>query len=539
MNYLKNYSDNRESTYMHKENKVLENKVLENKETTLQKQIKLYPALFHKYILGIRNPNDNMIDSKYFIVYETPIIKKNICHIHCFYLKFLESMFSKYISVINKTFDIIVTYTHSEENILKKYKNIITFLNVDNYGMDIGPKFIIYEYLRVKNIQYNYIFYIHSKSNDNRRNEYLMPYINNLKRIHTQLNENNYSCYFHNILWNEFGNNNELYINDILDYLEIKQKKYQEFIEGNYYILHKNIIDKLFSDKLLYNILNIKNSFDYNWVNLYYKIPNMTNIYDNIHYSFYKYKTNKLYGNNIFTNKGHEGLADAMIEHVFERLPLIMCKEYDVRVNLLDSNHMTTYTMPINTLCIVACHTSSDLKINSLIQNKEYFEEIADDIIYINSSEFKSANVIDDMIYIENDNTLCYGKYLHVLQNIDINEYDNIILTNDSYLITKSLLAFESLFNNSTEMSALCCSNEGNKYYPDFLRRYNKTGINKIIKYYKTNLSNSPNLIQDIETKSHLIHDNSINFLYDAIDNYHLNIRFDNIKLKELKIILL
>lgn len=546
----------------------------------------LYPALFHKYILGMRNPDDNLIIKNYSVTKEVSINRKNICHIHCFYLKTLESMFSSYISLINNTFDIIVTYTHTEDALINKYTNI-TFVKVNNYGMDIGPKFIIYEYLLNKKIDYNYIFYIHSKSDNVSRNKYLTPFINNLVNIGSKLNENNatIACYFHNILW--FGDSvhsntykwmyNKLYMNDILHYLNIKQFINNTlFEEGNFYILHKQIINKLFSDKFIYNILNYGNSFDYNWVKIYYNLNDETYDIHNIHEVYQSYKAKTLYGNNLCTNKGHSGLADAMIEHVFERLPLTLCKEYGISINILDNNSskyiyighkkqiIQTETQPqpqpqlqpqaqqtlitpnniigtklnttTKTLCIVACHTSSDIKIKCVQKNRKYLEEISNDIVYINSTEFKDQNVMDNMVYIPNDNAVCYSKYLHVLQNMNISQYDNIILTNDSYLITKSLSGFKDLFNDSTEMTALCCSNEIIKHYPDFLRRYNKVAINKIILFYKLHLSNNNSFlsfIQNIEVKSHLIHNNSINVLYDAITGYAGNIHIDNAQLKD------
>jgi hypothetical protein len=535
----------------------------------------LYPSLFHKYVLDLRNPYDNSLTNNYSTIKESSITRKNICHIHCFYLKNLFSMFDSYLSLISQTFDIIVTYTHIDDSLLNKY-NYITFLKVNNYGMDIGPKFTVYEYLRNKNIDYNYVFYLHSKTDGNRRNKYLTPFINNMASIDLKINENNsnISCYFNDIL--SFGDNihvkthywdnNKCYMTDILGYLQIKQYKNETmFEEGNFYILHKQIIDKLFSNKLLYNILNTENSFDYNWVNKYYKLNsnNSRDVYN-------KYRQNRLFGNNIQTKKGHDGLADAMIEHVFERLPIIMCKEHGLSITILDSicsktifsgnkiqkiNTSVKEQKPIEqnpieqkqiihtnlstsskTLCIVACHTSSDLKIKCLKHNMKYFEEITNDIVYINSTEFAGENVIDNMIYINNDTTVCYGKYLHVLQNMDIGKYDNIILTNDSYLITKSLSGFKSLFTDSIEMTSLCCSNETARHYPDFLRRYNKVGIQKIIQFYKSNLSNNKSflsLIGNIEVKCHIIHNNSINVLFDSIPGYIGNIHIDNTQLKE------
>ena len=542
----------------------------------------LYPSLFHKYVLGLRNPDDNGITNNYSLVKESSITRKNICHIHCFYLKSLSSMFGIYISDIYKTFDIIVTYTHQDDTVLNKYGNI-TFLRVINYGMDIGPKFTVYEFLQSRNIDYNYVFYIHSKSDSDKRNKYLMPFIRNLRSIDSALNENNsiISCYFNSVIWYGDGRHvkninktdwsyNKIYMNDILNYLQIKRcKNNTMFEEGNFYILHKSIIDKLFSDKLLYNILNTGNSFDYNWVKIRYGISS-----NNIYEVYQIFKQNRFFGNNVATNKGHNALADAMIEHVFERLTITMCKEYDISVNILDN--ISTKTIFVGnkrqsiqghvqrqvqtqvqaqaqiilpeqiihtqlktvdkTLCIVACHTSSELKIKYLKHNKKYFEEIANDIVYINSTEFKELNVIDNMVYTYNDSTVCYGKYLHVLLNMDISKYDNVILTNDSFLITKSLTGFKSLFIEPIEMTSLIASNQINKHYPDFLRRYNKVGILKIIYFYKTRLTKDysfADIIREIEVKSHLIHNNSINVVYDSIPGYNENIHFDNVKLKD------
>ena len=312
-----------------------------NKNIPSQSSLKQPPLqyLFHKYALGIRNPNDDAIVKNYSIIKEAPITRKNLCHIHCFYLISLDTMFGIYISFISQTFDIIVTYTHTNDTILNKY-NYITFLCTKNYGLDLGPKFTVYEYLRSKCVDYNYIFYMHSKSDNTRRQQYLLPFIKNLGAIAVKLNENNsnISCYFHNIIQygdgindNKWSIYNKVYMNDVLSYLNIKHFKNNTiFSEGNFYILHKRIIDKLFSDKLLYNILNTGNSFDYNWVNCFYKLNN-----GNIHEIYNKYKQNKCYGNNMATNKGHNGLADAMIEHVFERLPITLCKEYSFKYIIL------------------------------------------------------------------------------------------------------------------------------------------------------------------------------------------------------------
>jgi hypothetical protein len=185
----------------------------------------------------------------------------------------------------------------------------------------------------------------------------------------------------------------------------------------------------------------------------------------------------------------------------------------------------------MKTLCIVACHSDSTIKIESLKQSRKFLEEITDDIIYVNSigctSPFYS-------LFTENTKNVCYDKYLHILSSIDLEKYDNYILTNDSIFIIHSLLEFKKLFDPSVEMTSLVSSNEYVLHYPDFLRRYNKIGIKKIIQFYKENLKEQTilQLIADIELKCHTIH-NSINVLYPIENGYNYNIHFDNVMLKK------
>jgi hypothetical protein len=85
-------------------------------------------------------------------------------------------------------------------------------------------------------------------------------------------------------------------------------------------------------------------------------------------------------------------------------------------------------------------------------------------------------------------------------------------------------------------MTALVASNEIAFHYPDFIRRYNSVGIHKIMNFYKNRLINHytfAELIVEFEVKSHVIHNNNVNVVYDAIPNYLGNIHFDNSKAKE------
>jgi len=200
------------------------------------------------------------------------------------------------------------------------------------------------------------------------------------------------------------------------------------------------------------------------------------------------------------------------------------------------------------TLCVVACHTNTDLKIRSLVHSIQYLIEISDHIVIINSSEFKDNGLkekIDmryqhniEYFYQDNDRFYCFSKYMNYynLNKHIVDQYDNLILTNDSVLVTRSLRRFEDLFIPSVEMSCLLKSNEIKPHYPDFLRRYNRTGVNKLMEFYNQNMhkiKDFQSLIIFYEIDSSSIFDHHmINCLYDAEDGYDGNIHFDNEKME-------
>jgi len=303
------------------------------KENTTDIEIsdfKKYPFLFHKYILNIRNMDSPI---KYDVVLDNFLGKRNICHIHCYDLNNFDRMFSEYIEILNTYFSMIITFCVMCTDTIDKYPNFV-YINAENYGYDIGPKFYVVKYLETKSHDYDYIFFIHSKSCDNSRKNYISEFINNMISINRLLEKNkNLGGIFPPILhigtWyisdkNTFGNKicwsyNKLYMNDYIRYLGIKNNKEYLFPEGNFYILNKKIIQTLYGDKKIYNILNTEDSFDYQWVKIYYKLDgNIQQIYNIC--------INKdLFKNNMQT-KGQAPLPDAMIEHTFERLVIILCK---------------------------------------------------------------------------------------------------------------------------------------------------------------------------------------------------------------------
>ena len=243
-------------------------------------------------------------------------------------------------------------------------------------------------------------------------------------------------------------------------------------------------------------------------------------------------------------------------------------------------------------LTIISCHTDSKIRIDALLHNIKYFIEISDTIAIVNSLEFINLNIkekimeryfnkniifddilTDELCYIYkkkyndlsnlsneqlrehwihhgkrekrdfslkvyniyfdykiNDNFINYGKWLYFLNKINYNVYNNIILTNDSFVITRSLICLKSLIEPNIELVSLLSSYENQYHYPDFLRIYNLVGINKIIKYYEMTMPKITDFlscITDFEVKSTDIFD-SVEVLYKGSDDFKGNIHFDD-----------
>jgi hypothetical protein len=197
-------------------------------------------------------------------------------------------------------------------------------------------------------------------------------------------------------------------------------------------------------------------------------------------------------------------------------------------------------------LTVIACHSNCDLKKEALKHNLKYLKEISSKIVIVGSSEFP-LNVSEyneddfklEILYFPNDQNLCYKKYFgwYICQNLNLlfKNYSDIILTNDSFIITRSLLDFKNLFLPNIEMTGILASGQTAYHFPDFLRRYNKNGLQKIMSIFQKNLYNNSvfNLIINCEINS--MCDFTVfqtNLLYDY-SKYKSNIHFDNELIKQ------
>lgn len=199
---------------------------------------------------------------------------------------------------------------------------------------------------------------------------------------------------------------------------------------------------------------------------------------------------------------------------------------------------------PKKTLCVMACHADSPLKFNTIINNINHIKPIVDDIILVNSSDLNTNAFFAqlkmtglDFSTCENDDRLCYSKYIHAYEKFYFGEYKNIILCNDSFIIVNSLNKFQDAFLKDNHMTSLTSSNEIKYHYTDYLRCYNSTAIHTIIDYYK-NLNETVNkpdydeLVKKYELDSTSLFSKKT-AIYDAEKNYYGNINFDKNKISD------
>lgn len=291
------------------------------------------PYLFHKELLNISSP------FYYEVKREVKRRKRNVCSIICFKLSFLRTYFGEFLDDLYRVFDIVVSYVLEDDLLCDKF----TYLKGKNVGLDIGHRFYVTDYLQNN---YDYLFYIHSKSNEKKRQLFITPFVHNLRKIEERMDKKEIGGIFHSQLrYGNFDFNskvttlpvtadmwtvNNCYMEEICEYMNLP-KDFFLFSEGNFYVIHQTVNNILFTDKRLFGCLNDENSFDYNWTVQYYKDNN-----PDIHALYRKYLLDGRYGNNTYTALGWNGLADCMVEHVFERITMTVVKSVGRDFEVLD-----------------------------------------------------------------------------------------------------------------------------------------------------------------------------------------------------------
>lgn len=295
-----------------------------------------YQYLFYKFRLNlVKNPNSNFEYEKIFCNPDTS--KKYICHIHIENLDSFQAHFKKYIDFILTIYDIIITFNNGDDRVfLKKYKNI-TILKTSLKGGIVGSKFCLIDFLKNNNIDFEYILFLNSNTDKFIRNKFISYFASDMKSIedtYELLKTNKYGCIYPRLLSRDKRDiilfNNKFYINELLKYLGFKKIKNIIF-DNHTLIMKKELVEILYTDKKLYNILNYPESFDYNWVNVFYNLnnPSILEVYQ-------IFKNNKIYGNNyILRKEKKKELDNFMIENVFPKITSFLCKENNLEYKVI------------------------------------------------------------------------------------------------------------------------------------------------------------------------------------------------------------
>jgi hypothetical protein len=310
-----------------------------------------YYYLFNKYNMSLSDPS---ISIPYIVSQTARISKPQLCHFHIYDIDKIEE-FDTYISNIEQLFNIIITY--SVGTMPSKLRNI-TFLKILNKGYDIGGKICALEYINKNTIEYNYILFLHSKSELKMRKVFIDPLCKNMNRLTIIHNLMTYddkllAIFPDYIFKNELYESDINYYNEILDYLKIDNTD-KVFAAGNCMVFKRKLVDRIFSNNLniFYNILNSNTSFDLNWFMIKNNIKRDTSLNE----VYKKFLINKI-GNNLPLHGTSNSFPDGMVEHVFERIWINVIQHMKGHYLVLPiSNLMDIYNIKINAIYLPLFH---------------------------------------------------------------------------------------------------------------------------------------------------------------------------------------
>jgi hypothetical protein len=340
MNYI-NYDNWTDLKFLDEKNKNLLNNYFKNKKGKFKINNNILIVDFENW--GIEHFYMNEIEDKPFY----NVYFENFRKIYNIAISFqigswitfkkMESYLENFNNINVNIYIILIEDIATEDNIeyLTKFNNI-TVLSGENRGMDIGLFLISLHYIKSKKYNHDYLFKIHTKTNDNFRNDTLNnmigshdKIINNIKN----LSANNIGMISGNVIY-RFKDNKDLFdsnmyhLDNLIQYIynEKINKDYLEFPAATFFIANFKIFNILSIDKLRHLYFNLNNSetLDYYWYSIFYNINinNKINIYRD-------YLRNNRFPNNVAyqIKTGKLGLRDCMIEHSFERLFGYMCRK--------------------------------------------------------------------------------------------------------------------------------------------------------------------------------------------------------------------
>jgi len=291
-----------------------------------------YPNLF--------NNLDNSNNLFEFNILNKIKLDEYICHIHLININDYNK-YINYINIILNEFKIIITFDSGIIPPEYLESNNIMFVNIKfkSYLYLTYVKIYLLRYLNLNSIDYKYIYFF-DYNNDIINNSFIKN-INRIRLVKSLLYTDNLLGIFSNKVkkgmdkMDKINNLDKIELNKLLN-INIDEDK-QLFIENNCMILHRNILDYIFKNKieLFYNILNenIDNLFNNIWINTIlqlngnYLILNEHNIFD-----FYNIKINAIYFPQYHKSEDN----DKFWGEDFTEWTLL--KPYDNKINITDND---------------------------------------------------------------------------------------------------------------------------------------------------------------------------------------------------------
>jgi len=258
----------------------------------------------------------------------------------------MENYINNFKNININYYFVLIKEIINEENINylinKYYKNSVILIG-ENRGMDIGLFFISLHYIKFKQYNHDYLFKIHTKTNDAFRNETLNNLMGNENKIIENiksLSKDKIGMISGNIIYSynksrDVFQSNLYHLEHLIKYLYQENIDYNnlDFSGGTMFITKLKIYNILNLQKIeyLYNSLNNFETLDYYWYSIYYKIS--INNKERILKDYTINKANRYPNNinlNLKTNKS--GLRDCMIEHAMERLLGYICRKNNLEI---------------------------------------------------------------------------------------------------------------------------------------------------------------------------------------------------------------
>jgi hypothetical protein len=160
----------------------------------------------------------------------------------------------------------------------------------------------------------------------------------------------------------------------------------------------------------------------------------------------------------------------------------------------------------IQYLTIMACHTNGPIKYNAVLNNMHYLTFPNNDIVIINSTghgeKLKTKLLTKVKMYYEipNDNYFDFGKWVYVLKNYDISNYNFIVFINDSFIIRSPINHYYNLLSIiNKELYGYTDSCDYEYHYQSYLFAVKKYVVPRFVAFFESK-KNKINCFEDVIT---------------------------------------